>query len=53
MGQWAVRAFNEQGWYAGVAIWEYSNDMEGSIILSVASELTNKFMDSTGENETN
>lgn len=45
LGQWGIRAFNEQGWFGGFAIWEYSNDRDGSRIMSAAGELTNKFAD--------
>lgn len=33
LGSWTVRAYKELGWYAGVMLWQYRNDLSG---LSIA-----------------
>ena len=43
LGQWAGRAFDELGWFAGVSLWEYAEDKNETKICSAAQNLVNKF----------
>lgn len=45
LGEWTKKAYADKGWYAGVALWEYSRDKDGSAIMSAAGDITNKFLD--------
>ena len=39
LGTWTARAYRELGWYAGVMLWQYRNDLTGAGILSATSSL--------------
>lgn len=39
LGTWTARAYKELGWYAGVMLWQYRNDISGTGIASATSSL--------------
>jgi len=39
LGQWAVQANTEIGWYAGIGHWQYSSDFTGKTIKNAAGPL--------------
>lgn len=45
IGQWTMQAFTQTKWFAGVALWEYSKDQDGSGILAAVGELSSKLVD--------
>lgn len=32
LGEWVTKAYNEEGWYAGVGHWQYPSDISGKAI---------------------
>lgn len=40
-----MQAFTQTKWFAGVALWEYSKDQDGSGILAAVGELSSKLVD--------
>lgn len=43
LGIWTSRAFQEFGWYAGVMLWQYRNDLSGTGISSATSALVSAY----------
>jgi chitinase len=41
LGQWALRAYNEFGWYAGIGHWQFKNGKDGNAIKNAAGPLIN------------
>lgn len=39
LGEWSARAFKDLGWYAGIMLWQYRNDLSGAGILSASGPL--------------
>lgn len=39
LGQWAKRAFEEFGWYAGVGHWQYKSGQNGQAIREASTPL--------------
>lgn len=39
LGTWTQRAFREIGWYAGVMLWQYRSDLEGTGIQAATQGL--------------
>lgn len=52
LGEWTKKAYDSMGWYAGVALWEFSSDPQGQDISSAAGYITDKFLKS-GQSTTN
>ena len=46
LGSWAVKAFDELGWYAGIGHWQYPSDSTGKSIAAAAQPLMKKCKES-------
>lgn len=44
VGEWTSRAYEELGWYAGVALWEYNKDRDGAAIKEAIGAVTDKVL---------